>query len=84
MRSWEIELASYKDTVFLDITDHTSGLGDHSLTTGSMPEVARRQLVGCGCKQFTIESSPLNTRTIFVVAFSQIKNDPSSEPATTY
>ena len=62
----------------------TSGLGDHSLTTGSIPLVARIQAVGCGWRQLTIESSPRSTRTILVVDFSQRKNDPSSEPATIY
>lgn len=62
----------------------TSTLGLQSLTTGSMPLVARRHCVGCGWRQFTIESSPLNTRTMFVVSLSQIKKDPSSDPATTY
>ena len=62
----------------------TSGRGLHNLTTGSIPLVANKHTEGWGCKQFTIESSPLNTLTIFVVLFSQIKNDPSSDPATIY
>ena len=32
----------------------------------------------------TMESSPLNTCTMLVVLFSQMKKDPSSEPATIY
>ena len=62
----------------------TSGLGLQSLTTGSIPLVARRQCVGWGCRQLTMESSPLNTRTMFVVLFSHIKKEPSSDPATKY
>src|SRR6218665_1811328 len=49
-----------------------------------MPLVASRQAVGCGSRQLTIDSSPLNTRTMLVVDLSQMKNEPSSEPATTY
>ena len=66
------------------IISRTSGLGLHNLTTGSIPLVANKHTEGWGCKQFTIESSPLNTLTIFVVLFSQMKNEPSSEPATIY
>lgn len=62
----------------------TSTLGLHNLTTGSIPLVARRHWVGWGWRQFTMESSPLNTLTIFVVSLSQMKNEPSSDPATTY
>ncbi len=49
-----------------------------------MPLVARRQCVGWGWRQFTIESSPLKTRTMLLVFLSQMKNEPSSEPATMY
>jgi len=62
----------------------TSGRGLQRRTYGSMPLVANRHITGCGSRQFTIESSPRRIRTIFVVAFSQIKNEPSSDPATTY
>jgi hypothetical protein len=62
----------------------TSGLGLHSLTTGSIPLVASKQYDGWGCRQFTMESSPRRTRMIFVVWRSQMKKDPSSEPATMY
>lgn len=48
---------------------------------GSIPLVAKYGANGCGCKQLTIESSPFKTRTTFVVNLSQIKNDPSSDPA---
>lgn len=50
----------------------TSALGTHNLITGSIPLVARRQAIGCGCTQFTIESSPLKTSTILVLYLSQI------------
>jgi hypothetical protein len=49
-----------------------------------MPLVARRQVTGWGSRQLTIDSSPRRTRMMFVVAFSHMKNDPSSEPATMY
>lgn len=62
----------------------TSGLGLHSLTTGSIPLVASKQYDGWGCRQFTMESSPRRTRMMFVVWRSQMKKDPSSEPATMY
>jgi len=49
-----------------------------------MPLVANKHMDGCGCKQLTILSSPRNTRTILVVLRSQIKKEPSSDPATIY
>lgn len=63
---------------------HTSGRGLHRRTTGSIPLVASKHEVGWGCKQFTMDSSPFNTRTMLVVYLSHMKKEPSSEPATIY
>jgi hypothetical protein len=49
-----------------------------------MPLVANKHVDGCGCKQLTILSSPRKIRTILVVLRSQMKKEPSSEPATIY
>lgn len=62
----------------------TSGHGLHNLITGSIPLVANKHVDGCGCKQLTILSSPRSTRIILVVLRSQIKKEPSSDPATIY
>lgn len=68
----------------MPIDECTSGLGLHNRTTGSIPLVANIHVDGWGCRQLTMDSSPRKTRTMLVVAFSQIKNEPSSEPATIY
>jgi hypothetical protein len=60
----------------------TSDLGAHSLTADSMPLVARRQDVGWLWRQLTIDSSPMRILTMFVDSRSQMKNLPSSDPAT--
>lgn len=60
----------------------TSGNGDHNLTSLSIPLVANKNSEGCGCRQFTIEVSPLNISKLFSVLLSHTKNKPSSEPAT--
>lgn len=60
----------------------TSASGVHNLTSLSIPLVANKNSVGCGCKQLTIELSAFNTIKLFSVCLSHTKNKPSSEPAT--
>ena len=68
----------------LQLPKLTSGLGLHNLTTGSIPLVASIQCDGWGCRQLTMESSPLSTRSMLVVQRSHRKKEPSSDPATMY
>jgi len=60
----------------------TSDNGVHNFTSLSIPLVANINSEGCGCRQLTIEESPFNISKLFSVLLSQIKNKPSSEPAT--
>lgn len=68
----------------IHVHDIHTGCGLQSLTTLSIPLVASTQVVGWGCTQFTIQSSPLSVLTMLVVSLSHMKNDPSSEPAAIY
>ena len=81
---WFALAAASTSSICLSCVSPSCGHGLQSLITGSIPLVAKRQVLGCGCKQFTIESSPFNTRTRFVVSLSHIKNEPSSLPPTIY
>ncbi len=62
----------------------TSGCGVQMRTTLSMPEEAMRQSVGCGWTQLTVEESARRMRTMLPDSRSQMKMQPSSEPAAMY
>ena len=59
------------DYIWIEKKILTSGDGAHNLTTDSMPLDAKRQALGWGCRQLTMDSSAAKTLRILVLRRSQ-------------